>query len=868
MPSKKDLICFLDLGFRNGQPPSSADSDEDKEASTVRTRLECQRRTSSPLEGDESCVDMKGEGEEDGHCSEEGMEDEESSGMKEEMETGSAAERKNGEGIEHDGEDQVLEKEQPLGFIKQEIVDCEVKEEEGTSSCGSTGEPKPDTFVSLGRPTVGRTAKPDTSVSLGRPSVGRTAKPDTSVSLGRPTVGQTAKPDTSVSPGRPSVGQTAKPDTSVSPGTPAVDQIQKPFRCSYEGCDKSFRRRDKLEIHVRSHTGERPFVCTVEGCFKSYVRGQHLTRHLERAHCSEEEKARQRVQCQHCDTELANSSCLYYHMKRFHTALDVAKNYKCPEEGCGEVFHKKKHLVSHRLTHTGALSLALRCYKCPVEGCDRTFVFPNRLTHHLKVHKGYPCDVEGCDQVLTNWTALRKHKSEAHVLENKCQICGKIFKQKSNLNQHLKTHSEAREPLTCDREGCGRVFFYKKNLTQHIREYHDGEAIWRGRKRSRREKKEATARKKPRKRSMAAHWLQLDDRNNELKVHSRASEEAKRNFAKQMSGSATAPSTRGEAVGAVCQMSGPAVGAVCGAKQELLEGDENREVNPRPQDLSPRVGGPPHQPPNHQHLSQNIFPSRCVTSNSVTSRCLTEASPRQQHPTTLQISPPVSQHWQTPPASHRAVKQECVSGDRGRRDLKVVGSTTDQRGGGDALDLSHRAGRELWHVHRLVTSDQHRVVTSDQHRLVTSSTADQQHDSGDLKVAASTTDQWGGGEALDLSQSAKDGTGHSTDNVAVSDPRMSDDVSVSVSPSATVSDPISVSSSVSPSVSPSVSTSVSSCVSVSVSPSATASDPISVSSSVSPSVSSSVSSRCSLSSSSRTKKRPRQKPLPVPSVLR
>ena len=28
------------------------------------------------------------------------------------------------------------------------------------------------------------------------------------------------------------------------------------FSCLFKGCDKKFRRRDKLEIHLRTHTGE------------------------------------------------------------------------------------------------------------------------------------------------------------------------------------------------------------------------------------------------------------------------------------------------------------------------------------------------------------------------------------------------------------------------------------------------------------------------------------------------------------------------------------------------------------------------------------------------------------------------------------
>ncbi|XP_046830129.1 zinc finger protein 37-like [Vespa crabro] len=248
------------------------------------------------------------------------------------------------------------------------------------------------------------------------------------------------------------------------------------FKC--DECGKEFPLKERLKLHVRTHTGFKPYKCPE--CDKSFARGGQLVQHR-RTHSQVKP-----YRCALCSGTFTCAANLALHVKRHNGQ----KDHKC--EICGRGFVRrdalKKHLEClHRdvksflcvicnKTFKGHLPQHMRTHArdrphgCAT--CGQRFAQKSQLTVHQRTHSGqrpFRCLV--CWQAFAHSTALKLH-TRRHTGERpfKCVECNAGFTQLPHWKKHMKCIHGRSEPYGCKR--CKSFFRIKSDLESHEKSCH------------------------------------------------------------------------------------------------------------------------------------------------------------------------------------------------------------------------------------------------------------------------------------------------------------------------------------------------------------------------------------------------------------
>ncbi|ESP02718.1 hypothetical protein LOTGIDRAFT_224662 [Lottia gigantea] len=138
----------------------------------------------------------------------------------------------------------------------------------------------------------------------------------------------------------------------------------KPHKCEY--CNKPYKKRCDLEIHVRTHTGERPYTCEV--CGKAFRDVGTLRMHV-RTH-----NPHKPFVCDTCGAAFISSFYLKTHEK-IHSG---EKPHQCNH--CGKTFTDRSSFRRHNKIHTGE-----KPHRCDI--CGKSFIQRIQLTKHRPTHE-------------------------------------------------------------------------------------------------------------------------------------------------------------------------------------------------------------------------------------------------------------------------------------------------------------------------------------------------------------------------------------------------------------------------------------------------------------------------------------------------
>ncbi|XP_034402161.1 zinc finger protein 436 isoform X1 [Cyclopterus lumpus] len=248
---------------------------------------------------------------------------------------------------------------------------------------------------------------------------------------------------------------------------------EKAHGCSY--CGKRFGRADLLKSHKRTHTGERPYICNL--CSKTYAHPSQLRIHkrvhtgekpYSCSHCGKRFNEHNQLKvhlrthtgerpysCQECSKTFSNASNLRIH-ERIHTG---EKPYCCSQ--CGKRFNGLGDLKTHYRIHTGE-----RPYSC--ELCQKTFSQTGHLTIHMRMHTGErPYSCNECGKKFTVASSLKLHqRTHTGEKEYSCSYCSKSFSRSGHLKRHELVHTKETVFL-CSQ--CGKTYTDQSSLKKHLK---------------------------------------------------------------------------------------------------------------------------------------------------------------------------------------------------------------------------------------------------------------------------------------------------------------------------------------------------------------------------------------------------------------
>ena len=223
------------------------------------------------------------------------------------------------------------------------------------------------------------------------------------------------------------------------------------FPCSK--CEKFFKSAQHLREHEKRH-GEPTLSCSI--CGWKFVLQVDLRKH-ERRHAMKKS-----LSCTHCDKKFSTNGALNAHIKR-HT--QSASSFVCTycklgfRSNLGLKYHlNHKHLEklpqSERWTHL-------------CDHCNKVFPTKSSVLRHKEMQGRFSCQI--CNLNFRTEKAYKQHQQIHLGLRNHCcPICKKGFMKSHHLAEHMKRHSEGKNPCRL----CGKKYVFLTDLRKHMKLSH------------------------------------------------------------------------------------------------------------------------------------------------------------------------------------------------------------------------------------------------------------------------------------------------------------------------------------------------------------------------------------------------------------
>ncbi|GAB0092596.1 hypothetical protein DMENIID0001_076030 [Sergentomyia squamirostris] len=230
-------------------------------------------------------------------------------------------------------------------------------------------------------------------------------------------------------------------------------------------CDKMFENTNTYQNHMLQHVGNKKQKFGCDQCGECFKGKYHLDRHINSVHTMEKLYV-----CSQCPMSYFRKDSLKKHLANKHLIMEIP-------EGCERSRNADKSAsiqeFSEKIVPDESESDILDSEvneegkyppNYPIKDFDHT-QYKRRLVKGKWIYKCNQCfkQIMGSDR-------LHKHVL-AHMRSTSCEICGKGFKNRSCLLQHMVVHSGHRR-FGCPE--CPQRFHRKLQQQQHILVIHQG----------------------------------------------------------------------------------------------------------------------------------------------------------------------------------------------------------------------------------------------------------------------------------------------------------------------------------------------------------------------------------------------------------
>ena len=198
-----------------------------------------------------------------------------------------------------------------------------------------------------------------------------------------------------------------------------VDGLLKINNANYQcnECNKTYSRKDKLNVHVKSIHNGVTFNCNK--CGKKLSSKHHIRRHEHLVHDGV------KFNCEKCEKNFGEKGKLKIHIKKIHDGI----KFNCNQ--CEQKFSEKRHLNYH--VNSAHLGIKFSCSLCEKKFKDKQ----NLKSHVLYVHAGVRFSCDKCEKKFSVKVYLQEHVKSVHEdIWLQCNMCKKKFSEKRNLKRH------------------------------------------------------------------------------------------------------------------------------------------------------------------------------------------------------------------------------------------------------------------------------------------------------------------------------------------------------------------------------------------------------------------------------------------------